>query len=45
VLIVDRTGGGKSLIMQLAVTMVGDIVLVVIPLLVLTANQLTKSNK
>ena len=41
-LVVDRTGGGKSLIMQLAATMVGGIVLVVIPLLALTANQLAK---
>ena len=41
-LVVDRTGEGKSLILLLAAVMVGGITLVIIPLLALTANQMTK---
>jgi len=37
-LVIDRTGGGESLILQLTATMVGGIILVIVPLLVLTAN-------
>ena len=41
-MVVDRTGGGKSLILQLASIMVAGNVLVIIPLLALTANQIEK---
>ena len=41
-LVVNRTGGGKSLILSLAAVMVGGISLVIIPLLALTANQMSK---
>lgn len=41
-LVVDRTGGGKSLILSLAAVMVGGITYVIIPLLALTANQMAK---
>ena len=41
-LVVDRTGGGKSLIFSLAAVMVGGIIYIIIPLLALTANQMTK---
>jgi len=41
-LVVDRTGGGKSLIFSLSATMVGGVVLIIIPLLALTANQMSK---
>ena len=41
-MVVDRTAGGDSLILQLASIMVAGNVLVIIPLLVLTANQLEK---
>ena len=41
-LVVDRTGEGKSLILLLAAVMVGGITLGSIPLLALTANQMTK---
>ena len=42
ILLVDRTGGGKSLILQLSAVMVGGIAYVIVPLLALTANQIAK---
>ena len=42
VLIVDRTGGGKSHILRMAATFVGGIVVVIVPLLALTADQMSK---
>ena len=41
-LVVDRTGGGKSLILQTVATCVGAITLVIVLLLSLTANQLSR---
>ena len=41
-LVVDRTGSGKSLILQTVATCVGGITLVIVPLLSLTANQLSR---
>ena len=41
-LVVDRTGAGKSLILQLSAVCVGGIIYVCIPLLALTANQIAK---
>mmetsp|Transcript_33194 Transcript_33194/g.69753 ORF Transcript_33194/g.69753 Transcript_33194/m.69753 type:complete len:158 (+) Transcript_33194:242-715(+) len=38
-LVVDRTGGGKTLILHMMAILVGGIALVIIPLLFLTANQ------
>ena len=39
-LVVDRTGGGKSHILRMTVVMVNGIILVIVPLLALTANQM-----
>ena len=39
-LVVDRTGGGKSHILRLAGVMVNGIILVIVPLLALTADQM-----
>ena len=39
-LVVDRTGGGKSHILRMIATMVNGIILVIIPLLSLTADQM-----
>ena len=41
-LVIDRTGGGKSLILQLSAVMVGGIAFVLVPLLSLTANSISK---
>ena len=41
-LVVDRMGSGKSLILQTVATCVGGITLVIVPLLSLTANQLSR---
>ena len=41
-LVIDRTGGGKSLILQLSGIIVGGIVFVLVPLLSLTANNISK---
>ena len=41
-LVVDRTGGGKSLILYMTAISVGGITLVIVPLLSLTANQLER---
>ena len=38
-LVVDRTGGGKSLILQLTAVAVARVTVVIVPLLSLTANQ------
>ena len=42
VLLVERTGGGKSLVMLVSAITVGGITLVIVPLLALTANQLSR---
>ena len=39
-LVVDRTGGGKSHILRLVATMVNGIILVIVSLLALTADQM-----
>jgi len=39
-LVVDRTGGGKSHILRLVATMVNGIILVIVPLLALSADQM-----
>ena len=41
-LLVERTGGGKSLTMQMVLTMIGGIALIIVPLLALTADQVEK---
>ncbi len=41
-LIVDRTGGGKSHILRMAATFLGGIITVIVPLLSLTADQISK---
>ena len=41
-LLVERTGGGKSLTMQMVLTMTGGIALIIVPLLALTADQVEK---
>ena len=41
-LLVDRTGGGKSLTMQMALTMSAGIAIIIVPLLALTADQVEK---
>ena len=41
-LVVDRTASGKSHILRMIATMVGGIVLVIVPLLSLTADQMAK---
>ena len=41
-LVVDRTGGGKSLILYMTAIAVGGITLVIVPLLSLTANQISR---
>ena len=43
-MVVDLTGGGKSLILSMTAISVGEITLLVIPLLALTANQLARLN-
>jgi superfamily II DNA or RNA helicase len=43
-ILVDRTGGGKSLVLFLTAASVGGITLVLVPLLALTASQLSKLN-
>ena len=44
-LLVDRTGGGKTLTMQMALTMSSGIALVIDPLLALTTDQVNKSRE
>ena len=44
-LVVDRTGGGKSLILQLTAVAVAGVTLVVVPLLSLTANQMARVSR
>jgi superfamily II DNA/RNA helicase len=44
-IIVDRTGGGKSLILAMTAICIGGITLVLVPLLALTANQLARLSK
>ena len=44
-LVVDRTGGRKSHILRMIATFVGGIVLVIVPLLTLTADQLAKPTR
>ena len=44
-IIVDRTGGGKSLILAMTAICIGGISLVLVPLLALTANQLARLSK
>ena len=41
-LLVDRTGGGKLLTMQMALTISAGIAIIIVPLLVLTADQVKK---
>ena len=41
-LLVERTGGGKSLTMQMVLTMTAGIALILVPLLALTADQVEK---
>ena len=41
-IVVDRTGGGKSLILQMAGISVAGVTLVIVPLLSLTANQMAR---
>ena len=43
-IVVDRTGGGKSLVLVMAVIVVGGVTIVIIPLLALTADELTRLN-
>ena len=44
-LVVDRTGGGKSLILQLTAVAVAGVTLVIVPLLSLTANQMARISR
>jgi superfamily II DNA helicase RecQ len=44
-LVVDRTGGGKSLILCMTAITIAGITLVIVPLLALTANQLARIRK
>ena len=41
-IVIDRTGGGKSHILRMIATMVGGIIVVIVPLLLLTADQMIK---
>ena len=41
-LVVDRTGSGKSHILRMTATFVGGVILVIVPLLALTADQMAK---
>ena len=41
-LVVDRTGGGKSHILHMIATFVGGIIVVIVPLLSLTADSMGK---
>ena len=45
IIVVDRTGGGKSLILHMTSIAVAGISLVIVPLLALTANQLERINQ
>ena len=44
-LLVERTGGGKSLVLALTAVCVGGVVVVIVPLLALTADQLARINR
>ena len=44
-LVVDRTGGGKSLILQLTAVAVAGVTIVIVPLLSLTANQMARVSR
>ena len=44
-LVIDRTGGGKSLILQLSAVIVAGIAFVLVPLISLTANNISKIKK
>ena len=44
-LVVDRTGGGKSLILQLTAVAVAGVTIVIVPLLSLTANQMARISR
>ena len=44
-IVVDRTGGGKSLILAMTSIIVAGISVVIVPLLALTANQLARLNR
>ena len=41
-IVIDRTGSGKSHILRMVATMTGGIILVIVPLLSLTADQMAK---
>ena len=42
--VVDQTGGGKSLVLAMTAIVVGCVTIVVVPLLALTADQLVRLN-
>ena len=44
-IVVDRTGGGKSLILQMTAICVGGVTLVIVPLLSLTANLMSRISR
>ena len=44
-LVLMPTGGGKSLTMQMALTMTTGIAIIIVPLLALTADQVEKINR
>mmetsp|Transcript_19494 Transcript_19494/g.46770 ORF Transcript_19494/g.46770 Transcript_19494/m.46770 type:complete len:83 (+) Transcript_19494:1628-1876(+) len=44
-LFVDRTGSGKSLTMQMVLTMTPGIAIIIVPLLALTADQVEKMKR
>ena len=43
--LVERTGGGKSLVLALTVVCVGGVVVVIIPMLALATDQLARINR